>query len=1162
MSARTLGKSILIGCAAALWLAAAPAGAALAAPDDEQEAQLRQVLTQEQARKLRAEGDRAYDRFDFVQALEIYARVHPYFTRDFQLNQRLGWLYMNRANPDYARAAQHLRAAHEIKPDDLDVLHDYARVLSWQRQFSDAVPLYRTLVQKKPGQPELQLEFARVLVWAGEDQEAIGAYQNYVNSRPSDFKARNEFGRLLARRRDFSGAMQQFNYVLRFQPDSAEARLGLARVLSWSGQYQASLTEAEKVLEGEPQNYEGRVVKAYALLWLGRSQEARPIFEALQKEDPKNPDVQEGMKLLAQMQPAGERREAPPQPTVAATSTPELGQAQTAEAQGRFAEAATAYRAHLAQHPDDDQAQFLLARVLGWDKQFDESERLLRAWIEKHPENPAGYLQLARVLNWAGHYDDAIEPYRKALALDSANIEARVELARVLSWARRYGDSIREYRLVLAAQPNHKEARIGLVQAFLWSGEFEEAGKELAELRRTFPGDPQTDVLQRTLETMQSQRTVAREISPTASEEYFRNLVQKDPNNISSRVELADALLRREDYAGAIEQLRAALDLRPDNDDVRLKLARVYSWSRQFDESARVYGEWLERHPDDLDVRQERARVLSWGRRYDDSIAEYRRILEKDSSRGAARMELARVLSWARRYDESSEEFGVILKRDPDNIEAWIGKGRVQAYQGRWQASIFSYESALRLDPNNAEARTGKAQTMLWSGRVGQARNLFQELQSEQPDNPTVLVGLASAEDSSGRPEKALELLDHAATVEPKNVDVQILRDQIRSRLRPELRLRWGYLRDTERLNTWGYGLDFRFNTHPRLRNFLTVDFLPTSGPSEFFGYPLDLSGMGDLRFAAQVPVDPFVPAPTLLTAADFPPGSLLLPGDRIRQSAVQFLFGGSMRVNNWFRWTAGAGAVVLRHGNLASGPLFPSTRTRFIYTVTPTFSIGRTWDFSLGVSRQYALYTPRSINQTIHFEELAPTVVYRPDDRTRIALSLWYRWLSPEYEVPPVDSFPGGIFRQKGWGGTLEATRILWRGDRGEIETGYVGQMMGYTHPFGTSSPEFFVNPGFFTPNFYQRHAALVRTLWKPNSWFAWDAHGTVGPQQILHGSDQSFSATAGTRLDFSITPKTLLSLGYDYFNTAGAGQAFIPGARTAPYHSNAVYIQLHFHF
>ncbi len=458
------------------------------------------------------------------------------------------------------------------------------------------------------------------------------------------------------------------------------------------------------------------------------------------------------------------------------------------------------------------------------------------------------------------------------------------------------------------------------------------------------------------------------------------------------------------------------------------------------------------------------------------------------------------------------------------------------------------------------DARTGKAQPMLWSGRVGQARNLFQELRSEQPDNPTVLVGLASAEDSSGRPEKALELLDHAASVEPRNVDVQILRDQIRSRLRPELRLRWGYARDTERLNNWGYGLDFRFSAHPRLRNFLTVDFLPTSGPSQFFGYPVDTGG--GLRFASQVPVNPFVPAPTLLTEANFPAGSLLLPGDRIRQSAVQFLFGGSMRVNNWFRWSAGAGAVVLRHGNLANGALFPSTRTRFIYTAVPTFTLGRQWDVSLGFSRQYALYTPRSINQTIHFDEVAPSIVYRPNDRTRVALNLWYRWLSPEYELPPIGSFPGGIFRQRGLGGTLEATRIVWRGEKGEFETGYVGQVMGYTHPFGIPSPEFFVNPGFFTPNFYQRHAGLVRTLWKPVSWFAWDTHGTLGAQQILHGSDQSFSATGGTRLDFSITPKTMLSLGYDYFNTASASQAFIPGARTGAYHSNAVYVILHFHF
>jgi hypothetical protein len=273
-------------------------------------------------------------------------------------------------------------------------------------------------------------------------------------------------------------------------------------------------------------------------------------------------------------------------------------------------------------------------------------------------------------------------------------------------------------------------------------------------------------------------------------------------------------------------------------------------------------------------------------------------------------------------------------------------------------------------------------------------------------------------------------------------------------------------------------------------------------------------------------------------------------------------MFGAQMQVNTWFRWTAGIGTVTLRHGDLADAAGFPNTRTRLVWMAAPTFRLGSQWEVGFGVSRQYVPYTPKAIAQTVHYDEGEVNVVYRPDDRTRFFLNVWHRRLGPEFEIPdiPAESFEGRIFRQRGTGGSFEATRILWRGERGEFETGYGGRIMGYTHPSGLSSPTFIVNPGFFTPSFYQRHAALVRALYKPTGWWSWDVHGSFGGQQILHGSNFSFSATGGTRMDFTLNPRTTLTLGYDYFNTAGAGQV-VPTA-TEAYHSNAVYVILRIRF
>lgn len=1108
--------------------------------------------------QLRREADEAFDSRDFRVAAQKYERIYPAFADDFELNQRLGWIYAYGPNLNYPRAITYYRKAHALEPANNSVLLDFARVLSWTKSFRESIPLYYELLDREPSIAEYRWELARVLDWAGEGEKAIEQYKLYLAHAPSNFKARNEYGQLLALQKDFSGALEQFNYVLRFQPRNIDARIGLARTLAWSGNLDQALTELDGVLQQAPKHFDARVVRAFVLLWLGRRDDAKKEFQALSKEAPKNGDVQLGLRTIAQQ----EAREAPPATVAAGAETQQPGEAQPSllqlaqesEASGKLDQAISYYREYLSRNPDDVDAQFRLARVLGWDKQYAESESLLRDWISRFPGNPAGHLQLGRVLSWDGKNAEALAEFRQAAALDPNNAAIHMELARVLSWSKQYDEALSEYRRVLATEPDNKEARRGVVQVLIWSGQLDNARTELAAFRQRYPEDSDGTAMLRTLETMEAQREAARAISAGASEEYYSALLKKDPNNVAARLELADIYLRDQNYPGAIEQLRAASDLKKDDAGLRRRLAQVLSWNRQYDESADVYEELVTAQPQDEALRLEYARVLSWKRDYPASIGEYRKILDQNPRNTSARLELARVLSWSRQYDQALTEFDAVLRDDPDNVDAWVGKGRIYSYQREYQQSLFSYENALRLKPDDRDARMGKAQALLWSGRTGQARPLLTRLHQENPQDTGVLVSLASAENAAGRPGKALDLLDQASAIEPQNSDVQIMQDQIRSRLRPELRVRWGYTHDTEQLNYWGHQVDFRFNLIPRVRHSLTVDYMPASGPARAFGYPLGT------QFATRLPIDPFVPAPGLLGVGDFPASVLTNAEDRMFQSAVQFQFGSEVQVNEWFRLAGSVGAVVLRHG-AGDFPGFPGTDTHVIYSISPTFRLNHQWQVSLGFARQYVPYTPKSIGQTTHYDEQSLGILWTPDSLTRIAVNAFHRQIGPKFEIAPEPGYPGGIFQQKGWGGTVTATRILWKNEQAQFEAGYDGTVYGYTHPFGVADPQFTVNPGFFTPSFGQRHAGLVRLNWQPTDFLTWDLHGTLGAQQILRGSNQSLSSTAGTRLDFRLAPRTVLTVGYDYFNAASALQIVSPQGVNA-YHSNSVYIMLFYTF
>lgn len=1146
-------------------------------------------LPDAEAKQLRSEADRAYTIQNHAEALEKYLKVFPNYSEDFEVNERIGWLYFHSSKSQYQKAIPFLLTAHRLDPKSVDVLHDLATAEAWVKQFEESLAHYRELVALAPNIPDYWLEYARALKWAGENSEAINQYLYYLNLSPTDFAGRLELARLLGEQKDFTDAMGQYNYVLRFSPSNVTARLGLAQILAWSGQLRPSLAEVEKILKSQPHNFDARVVKAYDLLWLGQFDEAKPIFLDLAKIDTRDQDVQAGLKEIARHEqaavaaagrsPAGPTRPAPlPGPA-------DLELAEKLESQGKFTESIAHYRAYLEEFPHDDAGRLRLARVLGWNKEFAESESILRGYVARNPRDPEGHFQLGRVLSWDQQYDEAIAEFQKGMALRTPDAAAHTDFAGILFAAGKYPEALEQYKTALSLQPDDKEAALGVAQVMIASGQLDLARKQLGDLKQKYPDDAETIALGQKLSVLEAPPKPAQRVLQPATETSLRAEIQRNPGNADAHTKLANLLVNANQFPSAIEEFHAALALKPNDGELKLRLAQVLSWNRQYPESEALYREWLKRHPDDREVRMDLARVLSWGKDYPASTAAYRELLKQPPHDAEVRLELARVLGWAKQYNESIREFDKILHDDPKNFDALVGEARVYSYESNWDKALARYDAALNLKPRDRDARTGEAQVLVWSGKPKQGLAILAELQKEDPKDPTVLISMASAENSLGRPDRALRLLKNAAALEPRNTDIQTLRDAIREPLRPELRVGWTYARDNEGLNIWRYQvMDFRFNLTPRIRSFIDMDFLPSSAPAPSFGYAVIAPGgvgpcpasqtSGCLVFSPRVPLQPYVPSPGLLTAGDFPSELLVAAAARIYQSAGQIQAGATIRANSWFSLTASAGAIQLRHGSInlpQSG--FPSTSQHFIYSVAPSFSLGRQWRFTFTTSRQYWAYTPKAISEEIHVDDQSADITWNPDFRSRMALTLYHRTILPPFLIPSIPvlnadgsaiirTFQSRVFTMHGNGGTLSATRTLWKGEKAQFEAGYDGMTFGYTHPGGLPSPAYYLNAGLFTPSFYQRQAGLIHATITPWNFVTWDLHGTAGVQQIYQGSGFSFSSTAGTRFDLRVSPRATLTLGYDYFNAASALQALVVPTRAAAYHSNQVTGGLDFHF
>jgi len=142
---------------------------------------------------------------------------------------------------------------------------------------------------------------------------------------------------------------------------------------------------------------------------------------------------------------------------------------------------------------------------------------------------------------------------------------------------------------------------------------------------------------------------------------------------LDPRVARADAFLAEAStYDDAIALYETYLQEQPEDDAVRVRLARVLSWSGALDESVAHY-EAL-REPT-IDTEVERAEVLSWAGRYRESEATFRKILEAEPTHGRAARGLARVYLWSGRSHEADRAYARALEidDDPEARSEWEG---------------------------------------------------------------------------------------------------------------------------------------------------------------------------------------------------------------------------------------------------------------------------------------------------------------------------------------------------------------------------------------------------------------------------------------------------------------------------------------------------------
>ncbi len=384
------------------------------------------------------------------------------------------------------REAADLYAKQPAEAMTREVRLKQARAFSWSGQLADAENRYATLIAEESS-PELEVEYGRVLTWMGAEHAAITRLQQAYDRTPSEDAAV-----ALAHARvaddDREGAVRLLTDFTASHPNAYEANRLLAEIRDSPD---LQIERLDKLIDADPYNLALRYERARLLYDAGRYGQSLSTIEFIRENA--NGNLPEGLAELERNAEArrqeklaelDEKRKAMTDSPMYSSSTAhseqilELAKAYTGL--GAYPQALDLYETYLERVPADTNARINYARVLSWDRQYNDAEDQYELVLRDHPDRADVRLEYAQVLKQDQEYVHAVRTLRpltdlsgqpRAYLYEDVPPRAHYHLGQIYRW---FG-----WRETAARSQN---------AALSLDGSFVDAQRELERTRFTTPG--------------------------------------------------------------------------------------------------------------------------------------------------------------------------------------------------------------------------------------------------------------------------------------------------------------------------------------------------------------------------------------------------------------------------------------------------------------------------------------------------------------------------------------------------------------------------------------------------------------------------------------------------------------------------------------------------
>lgn len=540
-----------------------------------------------------------------------------------------------------------------------------------------------------------------------------------------------EEGEKLLAEGDYERARIAFKNVLQIDRKDARAYYGMYRALEKLGRVQDSVAYLRAAVEEDPNFHEAKLKLARVYLAARMVEEGEKLVNEVRQSQPESVEakVLSAMVALAKND-ANAARQALQE---ALAQNPSDAEALRVQAliewqEGNKEKALATLKQALAANPQNPDLQVTYVELSLAKGEPEEALQGLRQLIQQAPEQLSYRLRLAQILLGLGRPEEALTTLREGVTAAKDKKPAVRALLQLQGQVKGPEGVLAELDRLVQEYPDEAEWKLQKADGLVRLNRKEEAKTLLEKVIEQHP-DSAAKAKVGLAELAWRSNDLAQ------SEKLLAEVLEKDPQDaMALALRARIALAVRKDADSAIADLRAALSTQPKNILLHQWLAQAHLHKGEFDLARETLSNAVEIAPDDPQLRIRLATVLWQQKQQDAALKALNQFLERRYDRQVASLAFRWQMDRSN-HAEAQRLAELVSRNEPKQGIGDFFLGLVHLAKNEREPASAAFERALGKEPRALEPLEALVNLWLAENQPQKAVSRLQEVLAQYPDH-------------------------------------------------------------------------------------------------------------------------------------------------------------------------------------------------------------------------------------------------------------------------------------------------------------------------------------------------------------------------------------------------------------------------------------------